>query len=67
MKLTKTKIKKAVAKPKWQSFRVSLKGKPTQTKIKRLKAYAATSKNPEQAQIQVQNYINALKRGGQLK
>ena len=67
MRLTNLKIQRAVKEPKWQRLRKSLKGEPTKIKIQRLKAYAATSPNPEKAQIQVQNYINALKRGGKLK
>lgn len=67
MRLTNLKIQRAIKEPQWQRVRKSLKGKPTKTKLQRLGAYAATSKNPEKARIQVQNYINALKRGGQIK
>ena len=67
MRLTRVQIKKAVKEPRWQKFRVSLKGKPTKTKIQQLKAYLTVRYGSKKAEVQVQNYINALKRGGQLK
>lgn len=49
----------------WQRFRLTLKGIPTFKKLEYLKIY-----RPEiptrRVQVQLDNYINALKRGGQL-
>lgn len=66
----------AINDPDWQSFRVSLKGLQTQEKLQRLSSYlvvkgvreAGQSLTWDQlaAKIRVDNYINALKRGGQL-
>jgi hypothetical protein len=55
----------------WQRFRVSLKGQSTGMKLLRLMHYANAALHNLQAQkdierIRVDNYIGALKRGGQL-
>jgi len=49
----------------WQSFRKSLKGLPTSEKLQRLDVWRNTYKG-RPAKVQIDNYINALKRGGQL-
>ena len=67
MKLTKNEIRNAVHDTKWQAFRKSLKGLPTDTKLDKLYAYLYQHQTSYNAHIQVQNYINALKRGGILK
>lgn len=55
----------------WQEFRLSLKGLPTESKLIRLDArrhelLAANGNLERNHQVQIDNYINALKRGGQL-
>jgi hypothetical protein len=61
----------------WQKFRKTLKGMPTTLKLDRLEAWIYTNTLVEEGasshlikgrkiQVQVSNYINALKRGGQL-
>jgi hypothetical protein len=54
----------------WQRFRLSLKGISTQAKIRQLnirrESNLVDSKLSRRHQVQIDNYINALKRGGQL-
>lgn len=55
----------------WQKFRLTLKGISTQDKLKRLTQYrndclSMTGELARRYQVQIDNYINALKRGGQL-
>lgn len=63
--LTKDEIMAAIADPRWQRFRVSLKGEPTPHKLEMLEDYLVAYWS-RTAQIRVDNYINALLRGGQL-
>ncbi len=63
--LNMNEILKCVKDPKWQAFRRSLKGLPTATKLRNLRRYK--SNNPGRCtDVQVENYLNALRRGGQL-
>lgn len=56
----------AIRDDEWQMFRISLKGLSTAEKYEKLLHWL--KKHPtEQAKIQVTNYVNALKRGGQVK
>lgn len=55
----------------WQSFRESLKGLPTTEKLDRLAHWRQMDIDGvglvrRRCQVQIDNYINALKRGGQL-
>jgi hypothetical protein len=52
----------------WQSFRLTLKGLPTEQKLNMLAAWYdhRIDRLPRATTVQVDNYINALKRGGQL-
>lgn len=70
-------VKRATADPKWQEFRKSLKGTTTEVKLERLWDYyvnAACHIYPSDYEpcgqcdicVQVDNYIKALCRGGQL-
>jgi len=60
-------ILQAIEDDKWQTLRRSLKGKPTQHKLELLEAWLLDGPiNDEERRIQVDNYINSLKRGGQL-
>lgn len=70
--LTIEQIHEAVNCDIWQAFRVSLKGLSTDAKLAGLEAwllannYTCDHCTGEIRQRQVDNYINALKRGGQL-
>ena len=57
-----------VKNAEWQSFRLSLKGIPTKQKLLRLFWYLLDDhdEDPRAIKCRVDNYINALKRGGQL-
>ena len=72
-------IKTAVDDPDWQRFRESLRGTSTEFKLLRLESYAFgqlgggapelglySSRVDIYRAIRVSNYLNALKRGGQL-
>jgi len=71
-------VKKAVADPKWQEFRKSLKGISTYDKLRLLSEYYLDNINIYRHAgvepcglecdvcLQVDNYIKALCRGGQL-
>lgn len=51
----------------WQVFRISLKGLSTESKVLKLKEWLKLNNNSHKAKVQVTNYVNALKRGGQIK
>lgn len=59
-------IETAVTDSAWQKFRLSLKGIPTEQKLDKLKEWQADHEWDRYSRVQVQNYVNALKRGGQL-
>lgn len=66
-------VLETVREPEWQLFRLSLKGLPTEYKLDRLHAYREEGitrlESPElqlRREIRVTNYLNALKRAGQL-
>lgn len=74
-------VREAVADPEWQQFRKSLKRMDTASKLNNLKDYyrdqmaqherelkqdGITFVNDEAVKIQVDNYLKALARGGQL-
>lgn len=70
-KHTAAEISEAVKDPKWQAFRKSLKGIPTTDKLDKLHDWIVQHRDaqsivPRLIRVQVENYINALKRGGQL-
>jgi hypothetical protein len=68
--LVKSEIFQAIADEDWQDFRLSLKGKSTEKKLEELRRWLKTKSTTNgvgwKAKVQVMNYINALKRGGQL-
>ena len=66
MVLNKDDITAAINDDAWQAFRHSLKGESTQRKLERLDGWLQTHSDNLKAKVQVQNYINALRRGGQL-
>lgn len=66
LKYTPEEVQRAVNNGAWQSFRKSLKGKPTQEKIDLLQCHWIAFGAERTTQIQIDNYIKALCRGGQL-
>ena len=69
--LTPTAIQWAVNREDWQEFRKSLKGKPTQEKLDLLRKWCEpqewSGSGLGHRIVQVQNYLNALARGGFIK
>lgn len=64
--LTRQQIENAVQDEKWQDFRKrKLKGRTTVSKILYLRDWYEQH-NDTEAEVQITNYLNALKRGGQL-
>ena len=59
-------ITKHIKDPVWQKLREELKGKSLEEKYKELSAWLHKHGNSRAAQVQVTNYINALKRGGNI-
>ncbi len=66
-KLTREEIQKAIKDPKWQETRISMKGKTIQEKGRILVDWFKKAKDKKQAEVQIINYWNALKRGGLVK
>ena len=71
--MTATEIQRAVYSDSWQRFRRLLKGMPTREKLDQLNWYLERRLEESggeiidrDAQVCVDNYINALLRGGQL-
>ena len=64
-------VKECVSDPIWQVFRVSMKGKSTTQKLVMLDSWCNScieihGSLTRKCDVQVGNYINALKRGGLL-
>lgn len=56
-----------VQDPVWQVFRMTMKGCTTNQKLDMLKQYrSCTYTNRRRLQVQVDNYLQALRRGGLL-
>lgn len=70
--ITALEIQKYVQDEEWQRVRLSLKGQTTQRKLVTLDAWRSLKLTthgqelPRDRQVQIDNYINALKRGGLL-
>lgn len=64
--LTTAEIADAVKDKVWQSFRRELKGMTTESKLYHLAAYMNREPSSRVRRVRVDNYINALLRGGQL-
>lgn len=60
----------AVGNKTWQSYRLAMKGKSTSEKLAMLRTWRSrhmvNGKLPRATEVQIDNYINALKRGGEL-
>ena len=66
--LTRDGIDTAIKDQHWQEVRLSMKGMTTDQKIDTLYWFMAQrGRDDKVATICVQNYVNALKRGGQIK
>lgn len=70
--MTQAEISQAVNDAAWQRFRKSLKGLSTSQKLEHLEMYCQRREKDgnrlsRMDQVRVDNYINALLRGGQLK
>ena len=63
---SRQEILSAINDTHWQNLRLSLKGVPTEQKLIKLKLWLEEQQFTTRSRIQVDNYINALKRGGQL-
>ena len=67
-----SEIEEAVKDFRWQEFRKTLKGISTVAKLGRLDLYVISARRanggemPRVEQVRIDNYINALLRGGQL-
>jgi len=75
VRLSPEQIETAVADTRWQEFRVGLKGQTTRAKLEKLLAYVDEYNSETTGEgtgwlmrlIRVQNYLNALARGGQIR
>ena len=65
--ITKAEISEYVIQKDWQAFRAEMLGESLATKFAMLKGWLAAGLYSREAQVQVTNYCNALKRGGQIK
>jgi hypothetical protein len=66
MQLSPSIIQSAIRDANWQEFRLSLKGISTREKLNRLQGYLEEDSS-QVRQIRVQNYLNAIARGGQIE
>lgn len=68
--LTRQEIDEAIKDELWQETRLSMKGVSTPTKLRILENWRQANSCDDvlsrAASIQIDNYINALRRGGQL-
>ena len=65
--LTRDEITIYVNDTEWQSLRLSLVGMPSSYKYHELARWLKRNRHDRASQVQVTNYINALKRGGLVK
>lgn len=65
-RLSRDEIMECIKDEEWQELRLSLKGTTTERKVEMLVIFKTLRKD-RCATIVVQNYVNALKRGGQIK
>ena len=64
--LTREEIDRCIKNEAWQAFRLSLKGLSTVEKLRKVRNWKRTHSG-RCATVVTTNYINALKRGGQIK
>ena len=65
--LTRTEITLHVMNEEWQKLRVSLAGTTLERRYSLLREWLKENNTDRASQVQVTNYINALKRGGMIK
>jgi hypothetical protein len=65
--LTRTEISVAVLDPEWQDLRRRMLLTRLVTRYAVLKRWLEMHENSRTSQVQVSNYISALKRGGMIK
>jgi hypothetical protein len=65
--ITQDEIRGHVVDPTWQSLRIQMKYCALDIRFDTLKGWLALNKNSRASQVQVANYVNALKRGGMVK
>lgn len=65
--LFKDEIARYVVQPTWQKLRLKMKGMPLEERRLLLERWLELNGDSRPANVQVTNYINALKRGGMLK
>lgn len=63
-KITKAEIMEAIPDRLWQDLRISMLGASLSVKYSYLENWLKIHQHSRRAQVQVTNYINALKRGG---
>jgi hypothetical protein len=64
--LTRDEIMKHIPDREWQEVRLSMKGMPTLDKLHTLELWWDENEQNWSSTVQIVNYLNALKRGGQL-
>ncbi len=62
--MKRKEIQEAIKDVEWQEFRETLKGLSTRKKLIELKKWKTKKGFSKKSLIQVENYLNALKRGG---
>jgi hypothetical protein len=67
MSITREEIQKYVKDTRWQHFRLGLQGLSTTEKLVKLEQWLREHGNSRASQVQVENYRNALRRGGLIK
>lgn len=65
--LRQEEIRDAIADRGWQDFRMGMTGLPLDSKYRLLQRYLIIHDGSRATQVQVANYVNALKRGGLVK
>ena len=63
-KITRDEIIRYCQGEEWQKLRRMLLNTSLEEKFRKLKEWLAQHENSRAAQVQVTNYVNALKRGG---
>jgi len=62
--VSRDEISKFVKNPTWQEHRKEMKGKSLEEKHRMLTSWLQSHNNSRASQVQVANYVKALRRGG---
>lgn len=65
-KLTRDEIAFCIKDPDWQKVRRAMKGQTTEQKLEMLQDWYRYNGATRCTRVQIVNYLNALKRGGQI-